>query len=325
MSAGDDRCAGTPPGEWDDGRRFDVVALGEPLIEFSQIPGTTDWRQGFGGDTSNFAIAAQRAGARCAYLSRVGDEDFGKALLSVWTREGVECDAVELDPYHPTGIYFIRYDEHGHAFGYRRAGSAATHAQLTDAFKIRIQASRWLHVSGISQAISERACDTVFEAIAFAKAHGTRVSYDLNFRPRLWPAARAAAIARATLPHCDLFLPSIDEAQALFGIEEAERLADWALAEGVQAVAVKCGPAGAWLAHAGSRLAIAPHPVHAMDATGAGDCFGGVMVARLSAGDTHAEAARAAAVAAALATTGRGAIDPLPRWADIAPHLKGPR
>ena len=325
MSAESDRTAATLPGGQDDGRRFDVVALGEPLIEFSQIPGSTDWRQGFGGDTSNFAIAAQRAGARSAYLSRVGKEDFGEALLSLWTREGVEYGAVERDPDHPTGLYFIRYDERGHAFSYRRAGSAATRVQLTDAFRARIQASQWLHVSGISQAISERACDTVFEAIAFAKANGTRVSYDLNFRPRLWPAARAAAIARATLPHCDLFLPSIDEAQALFGIDEAERLADWALAQGAQAVAVKCGPAGAWVARAGLRLAIAPHPVHAIDATGAGDCFGGVMVARLSAGDTHAEAARAAAIAAALATTGRGAIDPLPRWTDISTHLQGPR
>ena len=313
--------APTPIMRGDDARSFDVAALGEPLIEFSQTPGTNDWRQGFGGDTSNFAIAAQRAGASSTYLSRLGDEDFGRALISLWEREGVECGAVELDPDQPTGLYFIRYDERGHTFSYRRAGSAATGMRLTDAFRSRIRASRWLHVSGISQAISERACDTVFEAIEFARAHGTRISYDLNFRPRLWPATRAAAIARATLPYCDLFLPSIDEAQVLFEWADPERLADWALTAGARSVAVKQGAAGAWVANPETALAIAAHPVRAIDATGAGDCFGGVMVARLNAGDTLAAAARAATVAAALATTGRGAIDPLPRWADIAAHL----
>jgi len=321
LSGGDGLPAPMPVIRSDDARTFDVAALGEPLIEFSQTPGTNDWCQGFGGDTSNFAIAAQRAGARCTYLSRLGDEDFGHALLALWEREGVECGAVELDPHQPTGLYFIRYDERGHTFSYRRAGSAATGIRLTDTFRDRIRASRWLHVSGISQAISERACDTVFEAIEFARSHGTRISYDLNFRARLWPAARAAAIARATLPYCDLFLPSIDEAQVLFESTDPARLSDWAIGAGARSVAVKLGAAGAWVANPETALAIAAHPVRAIDATGAGDCFGGVMVARLIAGDTLAAAAHAATVAAAIATTGRGAIDPLPRWADIAQHL----
>jgi 2-dehydro-3-deoxygluconokinase len=107
----------------------------------------------------------------------------------------------------------------------------------------------------------------------------------------------------------------------LFESADPARLSDWAITAGARSVAVKLGAAGAWVANPETALAIAAHPVHAIDATGAGDCFGGVMVARLIAGDTLAAAARAAAVAAAIATTGRGAIDPLPRWADIAPHL----
>lgn len=314
--------AGVPTtGEDSDPRTYDIAALGEPLIEFSQTPGTAEWRQDFGGDTSNFAIAAQRAGARCTYLSRVGDEDFGRALIGLWEREGVECGAVDLDSDHPTGIYFIRYDERGHVFSYRRSGSAATRLRLTEACRDRIRASRWLHLSGISQAISDRACDTAFEALEFARSQGTRISYDLNFRPRLWAAPRAAAIARATLPFCDLFLPSIDEAHALFGFDSPQALAGWALSAGARTIAVKQGAAGAWIADATGGHEVPAYPVQALDATGAGDCFGGVMVARLSAGDSIAVAARAGAVAAALATTGRGAIDPLPRWPDIASRL----
>lgn len=295
----------------------DIVALGEPLIEFSQVCGQPTYRQGFGGDTSNFAIAAARAGASTAYLSRVGDEPFGRMLIELWQREGVDCSAVTLDAEAPTGIYFISYGPDGHEFSYRRAGSAASRMRFTPAFARQVSAAKWLHVSGISQAIGSTACDTVFEAMAHAREHGVKVSYDLNFRPRQWPAARAAAIARATMASCDLFLPSIDEARALFGIGEVRELIDFAHQLGSRTVAVKLGKHGAMISDGSSVSAIQALPVEPVDATGAGDCFGGVLVARLVAGDSIADAARTACAAAALSTTGYGAIDPLPNQQQI--------
>lgn len=302
-------------------RMFDVVALGEPLIEFSQDASGTGWHQGFGGDTSNFAIAAARVGARSGMLTRVGNEDFGHALLALWRAEHVSCETVELDASAPTGLYFIRYDQNGHHFSYRRQGSAASKMTLSEGFAKAIVHSAWLHVSGISQAISDQACDTVLEAIALAKTSGTRVSFDLNFRPRLWPAARAAALARATLPSCDLFLPSIDEATTLFGLSDADALIDWSLGHGAKAVAVKLGAQGACVGDLTQRSRYAAPRVEVIDATGAGDCFGGVLVARLAAGDSLQLSAQAAAVAAALSTTGRGAIAPLPTWSQVLARL----
>ncbi|MFP5407040.1 MAG: PfkB family carbohydrate kinase, partial [Gammaproteobacteria bacterium] len=190
--------------------------------------------------------------------------------------------------------------------------SAASRMRFTEGFAGQIAAARWLHVSGISQAIGTAACDTVFEAITHAREHGVQVSYDLNFRPRLWSPARAAAIARATIASCDLFLPSIDEARALFGIDEPQELIDFAHGLGARMVAIKLGERGALLSDGHSSCEIEPYPVELVDATGAGDCFGGVMAARLVAGDSPADAARAGCAAAALSTTGYGAIDPLP-------------
>ena len=183
---------------------------------------------------------------------------------------------------------------------------------FTEGFASRITGARWLHVSGISQSIGTAACDTVFEAIAHARARGVQVSYDLNFRPRLWPAKRAAAIAQATIASCDLFLPSIDEAQALFGIDEPRELIDFAHRHGAHTVAIKLGKHGAMISDGSTIREIEAFPVELLDATGAGDCFGGVMVARLVAGDSPVDAARAGCAAAALSTTGYGAIDPLP-------------
>src|SRR5690606_349066 len=171
----------------------DIVAIGEPLFEFNQLPGQTLYRQGFGGDTANFAVAAARAGASVGYLTSLGDEAFGRQFLDLWDREGVDRSAVTLDPEAPTGIYFVSHGPAGHEFTYRRAGSAASRMRFTDAFAGQVAAAKWLHVSGISQAIGPQACDAVFSAIDHAREHGTQISYDLNFRPRLWPKARAAA------------------------------------------------------------------------------------------------------------------------------------
>ena len=107
-------------------RLFDVVALGEGMVEFNQTrAGEPVYLQGFGGDTSNAVIAAARAGARTAYLSRVGNDWSGDRLLALWQAEGVDCRAVQQADDGPTGLYFVTHGPAGHAFGYQRRGSVA--------------------------------------------------------------------------------------------------------------------------------------------------------------------------------------------------------
>ena len=93
------------------GARFDLVALGEPLLEFNQITpdDATGYRQGFGGDTSNCTIAAARLGARTAYVTRLGDDAFGRMFIDLWRREGVDVSGVGIDADAPTGIYFVTH------------------------------------------------------------------------------------------------------------------------------------------------------------------------------------------------------------------------
>src|SRR5262249_9492233 len=74
---------------------LDVVALGEPLYELNAVPGRPrQYLQGFGGDTSNASIAAARQGAKVAYFTRLGDDEFGKQFLELWRSEGVDASAV---------------------------------------------------------------------------------------------------------------------------------------------------------------------------------------------------------------------------------------
>jgi len=293
---------------------YDIVALGEPLIEFNQTaPGEPRFLQGYGGDTSNATIAAARQGARCAYLTRVGDDAFGAQFRALWRAEGVDDAGVLTDPQAHTAVYFVTHGADGHVFSYLRASSAASRMHPDDLAHGLIERARFLHVSAISQAISISACDTVYAAIARARAAGVQVCYDSNLRLRLWSLERARAVLRDTLASADWFLPSLDDMQTLTGMKAPEAILEWSRAAGARHIVLKLGRQGAILDDGERRLHVAPHAVTAVDATGAGDCFAGNFLARLAAGDAPADAVRWANVAAALSTTGFGAVAPLPR------------
>jgi 2-dehydro-3-deoxygluconokinase len=298
-------------------KHFDVVALGEPMVEFNQTsPGQPHYLQGFGGDTSNAIIAAARAGARTAYLSRVGDDSFGRSLLQLWRSEGVDTRAVDTDPQAPTGIYFVTHGAQGHEFSYRRAGSAAslmTPQWLDGRAAGAIRDASILHVSGISMAISACACDTAMAAMRLAREAGTLVSLDSNLRLKLWPLERARAAIGEAIALADVFLPSLEDLATLVGTSDPGALLEWSHAAGASRVVLKLGADGA-IASDGKRVErIASHRVALADATGAGDCFCGNLLARLAAGDSLFDAARWANAAAAIAVQGFGAVAPLPR------------
>jgi 2-dehydro-3-deoxygluconokinase len=302
--------------------RFDVIALGEPLIEFNQTRGSTpEYLQGFGGDTSNMAIAAARLGARAAYATRVGDDGFGRMFLDLWRAESVDTSGVTRDPEAPTGIYFVTHGTSGHEFSYLRAGSAASRLRPDNLPTDAIHAARVLHLSGISQAISASTCDACFAAIDAARSAGVKISYDTNLRLKLWPLPRARAVILASLALADWVLPSVDDAKLLFGCEEPDAILDACHASGARLVVLRCGAAGCVVSDGRRRERIAGHRVQAVDATGAGDCFDGAFAVRIVAGDDAIVAARYANAAAAIATTGYGAVAPLPRHADVVALL----
>jgi 2-dehydro-3-deoxygluconokinase len=294
--------------------RVDVLAIGEPMVEFNQTQaGEPRYLQGFGGDTSNMVIAAARSGARTAYVTRLGDDEFGRMFLDLWNAEGVDSSGVGIDPQAHTAVYWVSHGPQGHIFSYLRAGSAASRMQPADLPLDMIRAARFVHASGISMAISTSAADTVLAAFAAARAAGAKVSFDSNLRLKLWPLARARAMIGAAAGLADYFFPSIEDARALSDLEAADAIVDWAHRLGARTVFLKLGPEGVIVSDGTKRERIPGHKVDAVDATGAGDCFCGATLARLCAGDSAFEAARYANAAAALATTGFGAVAPLPR------------
>lgn len=296
----------------------EIVGLGEPMIEFNQIkPSEPLYLQGFGGDTSNAIIAAARQGARCAYITKLGDDEFARLFQDLWRGEKVETGGVRTDPQAHTAVYFVRHGPQGHVFNYLRTGSAASRLVPADLDLDLIRRARFLHTSGISQAISSSACDTVFAAIDTARAAQVKVCYDTNLRLRLWPVERARQVIRATAALSDYFLPSLEDARIFTDLEEPQAIVDWCLDAGVRTVLLKLGADGVIVATPHTRKHVAGFNVQSVDATGAGDCFAGTLLARLCAGDDILTAARYANAAAALSTTGYGAVAPIPRPQDV--------
>ena len=292
-----------------------IVSIGEPLIEFNR-PKEGDgrtWLQGFGGDSQNVAIAAARQGAAAGYITNVGQDWMGDAFLALWQAEGVDASTVARHPTAPTGVSFVTHGPSGHKFDYLRKGSAASLMTPDGVPKDYIAGARFLHVSAIGQAISADGLASCAHAIAIARAAGVKVSYDTNLRLRLWDLETARRHIHATIAQCDIALPSLDDSQQLTGLDKADDIADFYLKLGAPMVALKMGSEGALLAFAGKQIRIAPHKVEAVDATGAGDTFDGALLARLLEGDDPESAARYANVAAALSTTGYGAVTPIPR------------
>lgn len=300
---------------------IDIVSFGEPLLEFSQLPGQSkpvSYLSGYGGDTSNFAVSAARQGAKVAMFAHLGSDVFGDQFVDLWNEEGVVTDWIKRHPTAPTGIYFISHDERGHHFTFYRKGSAAALVEPTDLPQDLIASAKMLHTSAITHAISNGSCDAVFAAIELAKKNNTLVSFDTNLRLKLWTLDRARAVIHETAHHVDFCMPSLDEAQLLTGLEGADEIADFYLKLGAKTVVLKLGADGAMVATANERFTAKGHKVNTVDATGAGDCFSGAFFSQVVAGKSLRDALAYANCAAALTTTGYGAVVPIPTAAQVA-------
>jgi 2-dehydro-3-deoxygluconokinase len=301
----------------------DIVAIGEPLYELNQAPGESIFRPGFGGDTSNAAVAAARQGAKVAYVTAVGADQFGEAFLDLWQGEGIDVSGVKKSPVAHTGLYFVTHGPAGHVFSYMRAGSAASRMTPEDMPADLIRGAKVVHASGISQAISSSAADAVFAAFRMARAANVTVSFDTNLRLRLWPLERARAMIHAAAGLADILRPSLDDARQLTGLDAPDGIVDFYLGLGPRIVALTCGSEGAIVATRERRERMAPRPAKLVDATGAGDMFTGAFLAEyLRTGDPFA-AGRYANVAAALSTEGYGAVVPMPKRAAVEAALAG--
>jgi 2-dehydro-3-deoxygluconokinase len=294
--------------------RFDIVLLGEPLIEISTrepIAHGVDCGLTVSGDVVNTAAAVVAAGASVAVIARVSQDELGTAVIERLDGLGVHTGFIRRDDSFQ-GIYVQHSDPHGdRQFCYARIGSAGSRLAPDDLPAGLIEDAGGVLVSGITAALSTTARATVLEAARRAR----RFVYDPNFRPRLTTAQEASALLSDLAPYCALVTPSAPhECAALLGVSDAAQAAAKLRAGGAAAVAVTCGATGIHVdADAVHWQPALPAP-KVVDQTGAGDVFAGTVTARLALGDDLTAAVRIGAAASSLAvggTGGSGGIAPL--------------
>jgi 2-dehydro-3-deoxygluconokinase len=225
-----------------------------------------------GGAESNVAIGLSRLGVAACWVSALGDDELGELVLHRVRAEGVDTSAVRRVPDRPTGLY-LREEVAGalRVYYYRRGSAASTLAP--GAFDPAVlDSAAFLHLTGITGALSPEAAEFLTWAARTAGEAGVRVSYDVNYRSRLWEPAAARAVSEALLPHVDVLLVGDEEARALWGWDDdtcLERLAD----SGPREVVLKLGARGCAAAVDGERLASPGFPARQVDPIGAGDAF----------------------------------------------------
>jgi 2-dehydro-3-deoxygluconokinase len=301
----------------------ELVTLGESMVVFwpegtGPLRHADRFRRSLAGAESNVAVGVARLGHAARWIGRLGDDEFGRYAWNTLRGEGVDLAWARRDPRAPTGIMFKERLAGGDSrVFYYRHGSAGSRLDADDVDPAALEGARWLHVTGITPALGAGPARAVRRAVALAKAHGVRVSFDPNYRARLWSAEEARPVLLELARQADALLLSEDEGTLLFGVRGADEVVEQALALGCQLVVVKRGAQGAVLAHpepgAAPRVApVPPYPVSVVETTGAGDAFAAGFLSGLLEGWPPEEAARLGALCGALACTVAGDWEGLP-------------
>jgi len=284
------------------------------------------------GAETNVAIGLARLGHSVRWVGRVGDDELGQLARRTLRAENVLADLVAVDHSRPTGLMLLepRIADVSRV-NYYRAGSAGSALSVRDLDPAFEAVPRLVHLTGITPALSTTAAEATLWAASRARSLGAVVSFDVNYRGKLWSredarkvlgelagladiviasedeldlvsrsaptgASQAAALPRAG--HAADALPGADQPADALANAEAEAVAS--LAErGVAEVVIKRGAHGATAWCDGRAYSVPAHPVRVLDTVGAGDAFtAGYLSALLDGGDVEAKLERAAVLGA---------------------------
>jgi len=320
-------------------KKYDVVALGEFLIDFTPA-GNTDsgmklFEQNPGGAPVNMLTAAGKAGLKTAFIGKVGDDMHGNFLIETAKQAGIETKGIVVDDTVFTTLAFVTLDENGEReFSFARKPGADTMLCYKEIDTELIRDTKVFHIGSLSLT-DEPARTTTFQAVKEAKKYGAVISYDPNYRAPLWDSREnAMERMKSILPFVDIMKLSDEETALLTPFANPEEAAEYLLGRGVRLVAVTLGSEGVLIcSRDGSEIISRRVPgfaSHVVDTTGAGDSFWGAFVSQLvRAGkrleefgiDELAEYARYGNAVASLCVEKRGGLRSIPEESEAMERL----
>ncbi|WP_034298958.1 sugar kinase [Herbaspirillum sp. RV1423] len=279
--------------------QLDVVTYGEALALFvadeaGDFADVEKYTRRLAGAETNVAIGLARLGLKVGWVSRVGNDSFGRFIRKRVAQEGVDVSHVATDPEFRTAIQLKAkaVDGADPAIEYYRKGSAASHLSQADFDEAYFRSARHLHATGIAAALSPSTMAFAHHALDFMRANGKTISFDPNLRPMLWPSQEAMVHKLNELAFkADWVLPGVSEGKILTGYSEPRDIAAFYLERGVSQVVIKLGAEGAYFRNAGAEGVVAGVPVEkVIDTVGAGDGFAVGVISGLLEGLTMTDA-----------------------------------
>lgn len=316
-------------------KEFDIVALGELLIDFTYAgineTGQKLFEQNPGGAPANFLTAASHAGRKTALIGKVGNDMHGLFLKNVLEQESICTDYIKVADDVFTTLAFVGIDANGEReFSFARKPGADTQLRSEELPLDVIRSSRLLHVGSLSLT-DEPVRTATYEAVKTAREAGAVISYDPNYRVSLWPDEQTAVrMMKSMLPDTNLLKVSDEESLLLTGKDTYEEAAKCLLETGPCLVAVTLGGDGVYLATAERGEYVKGRSVKAADTTGAGDSFfGGFISQFVGSGKSYKEVtweewvrfANFGNAVAGLCVQKRGGIPSIPSLAEVEAYL----
>ena len=279
-------------------RVYDVATFGETMLRLAapncgRLEDAVTLEVRVGGSESNTAVALARLGLKAAWWSKLPANPLGRRIENEIRRWGVSTDAVIWDdaPDCRAGLYFLDFGAppRGTDVYYDRAASSASRitAIEMDGPNVPISQARLLHLSGITPALSPYALKACSRAIQAAKESRTAVSFDVNYRAKLWTPQRAKEALEPLLSGVDLLMCPITDAATIFGIEGSGTgvAAEFRERYSIPAVVITMGGEGVAAVDAnGCEHSAQPFPLtQIIDRVGAGDALNaGVLMGYLN-------------------------------------------
>jgi 2-dehydro-3-deoxygluconokinase len=208
---------------------YDLVTFGEAMIRlsppnFQRLEQTSSLDIQIGGAEYNVACAGARLGLKTAWVSRLPENGLARRIVNKAREHGVDTSHVVWTKEGRVGLYFLEQGSSPRASSvlYDRAPSAIAEIKPGEVdWKKVLAGTKLFHTTGITPALSASAAQVTKESLEGAKAAGCRVSYDLNFRKKLWSAEQARKVQEPFMALVDLLITNEEDPKAIFGISPA--------------------------------------------------------------------------------------------------------
>lgn len=264
----------------------------------------------------NYAVGMARLGNDVSYITKVGNDPFGKCISNFLTENQIHNTYVWTDAAHMTGFQMKeKVTEGDPTVANIRKNTAFSHFQPCDLDGISWDGVDHLHVTGIPLALSESCRETIYALMKKARTEGVQISFDTNLRPMLWPDQETMAKSiNDAAQHADIVMPGLGEGKILTGRDNEKDIADYYLQRGNKIVVIKMGGSnGTYIRTAdGEWYVPSYHVAHVVDTVGAGDGFAVGFTSALLDGLSLEDAARRGAAIGAMAIQVAGDNEGLP-------------